>query len=484
MKLNNYRNIILLCFVPFLILKSSGIFNQRPGKITWANEQILYSKGTAQTHLFFPIILADQFGLVHVLWTEGSKIYYIQKNEMGWSLPTDIWYIPDSHTEFLSAIVDEEGILHLVWEVFGNIYYKWVPAWQAPETRMWSRDRVIGNIGRIMTPLKIGLDEENGLHIIFSDWVGREGLTTPGNLYHFSSNDGGKTWSGYHQIASVPTGQVAVDPRMAFDNRGHIHIVWGQWTPRELALQHGVYYSRFSILDQAATNPRPISLREEHYTTIGAINVIVGKDDHIHTIWACGEVARRCQSYSIDGGDTWQLKNKIFGDLVGLSGWDALFKDGAGNLYWMGVLRYPQAMYYAPMIGTGPMDPPLIASLGEYMRLGENIIVAVGLGNEVHVVVNLGDKIIYMFGETSADKHPALLKPNSTERIITEATHSASQRPDEMLTSFSTDSVNTYSNNSVNETNPNTKIILESVSLTLFILLILIYAVKLKRRTN
>jgi hypothetical protein len=484
MKLNNYRNIILLCFVPFLILKSSGIFNQRPGKITWANEQILYSKGTAQTHLFFPIILADQFGLVHVLWTEGSKIYYIQKNEMGWSLPTDIWYAHENNTQFLSAIVDKDGILHLVWEAFGVIFYKWVPAWQAAQVRMWSENRIIGIIGNIQTPLKINADEKNGLHIVFADWLGREGLTISGNLYHFSSNDGGKTWSSYNQISNVPTGQVAVDPRMAFDGKGQIHIVWGQWASQERDLQVGVYYSRFSILDQTATHPRPIAIREEKDNWIMAINVIVGIDDQVYTIWTCGGAARRCQSYSRDGGDTWLPGNRIFGELSGLSGWDALFMDGAGKLYWMGVLRYPQAMYYAPIMGTGPIDPPFIASQDEYMKLGENIIVAIGLGNEVHAVVNLGDKIIYMFGETSADKYPALLKPNSTERIIKETTHSSSQRPDEMLTSFSTDLVNTYSDNSVNETNPNTEIVLLSVSLTLFILLLIIYAVQLKRRSN
>jgi len=79
-----------------------------------------------------------------------------------------------------------------------------------------------------------------------------------------------------------------------------------------------------------------------------------------------------------------------------------MVNDGAGNLFLITDLRYPQAMYYSYWNGEGWQDPPLIASTDPYMKLGENIMAAVGLNHQIHVVVQLGNVISYMSGRTTA----------------------------------------------------------------------------------
>lgn len=51
------------------------------------------------------------------------------------------------------------------------------------------------------------------------------------------------------------------------------------------------------------------------------------------------------------------------------------------------------------------------------MKLGENVMVSVGLGNEIHAVVNLSDKIVYMSGTTDAAKLPALPLPKQGAQV-------------------------------------------------------------------
>jgi hypothetical protein len=404
---------------------------QQPGVIVWSHESVLYEGKAARGEFFYQNIVADKYGLVHVLWREKERIYYIQKNEAGWTQPTDIVYAPGKTIKYVSVAIDQNGILHLVWDEFGEIHYKSAPAWQATYVKRWSEEHVIGQTGLMDTPLRIGADQNNGLHVLFVDMNGIEGKTTPGNLYHFSSSDGGQTWSNYHQVSNVLNGEIVTYPRMVFDDRGNIHIVWSQMIPELSGFQEGVYYSRMSISNQTTTPPKAIDLNTVEKNWMMAIQIAVINGDEIHTVWACGEKTWRCSSVSMDGGNTWSTPQHIFGDLVGLSTWDALFVDGSDNLYWMGVLRRPQALWYSPYEGSNFFDPPLIASQDENMQLGEIIMVAVGLGNKIHAVSNLEGKIIYMPGISSARKEQALPIPSQSQQKIVETQPTATETPEQ-----------------------------------------------------
>jgi hypothetical protein len=383
---------------------------QRSGQITWSGETILRQIPSERFRLYFPKILADRYGVVHVFWMEGYSLYYLQRDASGWTNPIDVVY---SRIEigFYAAAIDQDNRLHLVWTAPGGIYHKSVPVHQAKFVRKWSPARTIGLVGRLGTPLRIAVDPQNNLHIVFADWDGREGRTVAGNVYHFQSADGGETWSNFKQISNVPGSDVSTDPRMAFDDQGRIHFVWGQMIPYQLGSPaRGVYYAR---LDNASGElvSSVVAEKEPDFRWTTAINLGVIDSQNLVAIWTCGVNAGRCASRSFDGGEEWTPYTRIFGELIGLSGWDAIFSDGDGQVYWMGVLRYPQAMYYSFWDGEQWLDPPLPASQDAHMRLGENVDVAVGLGNEVHVVSQFNDQIVYMSGVTGARRLDPLPVP-------------------------------------------------------------------------
>lgn len=374
--------------------------------IKWGNEEVLQVIPSIKNKQAYPVIAADAYGAVHVFWTEGQTLYYMRKDAMGWSAPIDVAWTP-GNIAYPSVAIDHEGILHLVWAEYNQIRYQSVPAQEAMDVQKWSAVKTIVQFGGTGTPLRIAVDPEDHLHVIFVDWYGRSGKTVAGNVYHIQSNDGGQTWSGMTQISSIENGELADDPRMAFDNQGQTHIVWGQADPNKsgnqgVIYQDGIYYARLSR-SNIPIPPVEIQANTQNDKWLTQINIGITLGNEIHLVWVCGaDQARRCQVSSSDGGKTWNTPHHLFGNLIGLSGWDSLAIDGSGTLYWFTVLRYPQAMYYSYWDGSGWKDPPIPASMDTHIKLGENVMSAIALGNQVHLVAQLGNAIVYLHGETPA----------------------------------------------------------------------------------
>jgi hypothetical protein len=79
----------------------------------------------------------------------------------------------------------------------------------------------------------------------------------------------------------------------------------------------------------------------------------------IHLVWVCGAQAYRCYRFSQDGGQTWSQKERIFGDLLSMAGWDAMVADHQGTLHLIAQLRYPEGMYYAFKPDQGSWTVPM-----------------------------------------------------------------------------------------------------------------------------
>jgi hypothetical protein len=435
-----YLNLLIMVLVltVLLSLQDPGtVRGQTNPQIEWSHEVILTKNVLARPQSFFPVIAADTLGAVHVFWTEGDTIFYMHKDPVGWSNPIDVVFQQEKSIQFPQVAIDNNQVLHLVWEAFGNIYHKSVPAWKSMDIHAWSQEKVIGVIGGVGTPLRLAVDPKDRLHILFSDWKQSGELTNPGDVYHFYSDDHGFSWSGFTQISSMPSGDLATDPRMAFDREDRVHVVWGQMSPKKDGYQNGVYYARISMHDGEVSSPLEIAHHRPNDKWMMGINLGVVNQNEIHTVWVCGDQARRCHAWSQDGGQTWTFPQELFKDLIGLSGWDSLFTDSAGTLYWMGVLRYPQGMYYTYWTGSEWIDPPLMGSTDTYMQIGENIMNSVSLGNQVHVVVQLDDTIAYMTGVT----HAPNIQAQDFSSPVPEVTEEPLAVSDEVISPMNTDQI-------------------------------------------
>lgn len=396
------RIIILICILLVTLLApGDNARAQQERSIEFSEERVLQQIFDVKAQSFYPVVAADELGYVHVFWTEGQTINYMRKDQTGWSAPFDVVYQSGMSINFPQAVIDKNQRLHLVWEAFGKIYHKSVYAWESTKLGKWSENQVIASIGGTGTPIRIALDHSDRLHMLLVDWYGSS-ETVPGNVYHMQSEDGGETWSELTQISVVPEGDLATDPRMAFDSMDRVHIVWAQMSPQQDGLQEGVYYSRLAKGGIEVLSPYEIARHTTGNKWLMGINVGLASDNEVLAIWVCGELAHRCQSMSTDGGQTWSASTSVFPELIGLSGWDSMFTDSSGTLYWMGDLRYPQAMYYSYWDGTQWIDPPTIGSTDQYMQLGENVVTTVALGNQVHVVIQLAETISYMSGVTTS----------------------------------------------------------------------------------
>lgn len=394
-------NVLGLLVLLLAAQPTAEAYGQQSHSISWTEERVMAKIYRVRSQTFFPVVAADNFGNVHIFWTEGQTIFYTRKDQSGWSAPIDVVWQAGRSIQFPQVAIDKNQTIHLVWEAFGDLYHKSVPAWESTNLHNWSKDQLITHIGGTGTAFHIAIDSQNTLHLVVADWYGTA-ETVAGNVYHYQSSDGGESWSDGVQVSSVPDGDLATDPRMAFDAQGRVHIAWAQMSPELDGLQQGVYYARIAKNGSEVMSPVEIDQHQPGEKWMMGINIGVVNENEIHAIWVCGTVAKRCHASSTDGGQSWSAPEGVFNDLIGLSGWDAMFTDSAGTLYWMGVLRYPQAMYYSYWDGAHWVDPPIIGSTDTYMQLGENVMVATALGNQTHAVIQLGETIAYMSGVTSA----------------------------------------------------------------------------------
>lgn len=422
------RIFLFVAISGFILYFYPNPVSAQQGSITWSPEQILAEINDAQPQSFYPVIAADPFGGIHVFWIQNDAIMYVQKSNNSWTEPIDLVYAPNRGINYISVAAGLDGVLHLVWVEFGSIYYKWALFSEALNILSWHEAKIIGEIGGIGTPIKIGVDPFGNLHVLFADWYGRSGETTAGNVYHLFSTDNGATWSKFEQVSFLPQGDLATDPRMAFDQAGNVHVVWGQMRPFATEEQISVQYNRINPDGKANYPVYELMHREPEYNWIMAANIAAIDSENLVAVWACGDQARRCFSSSTDSGNSWTEPQHVFKDLIGLANWDALTLDGEGNLYWLTVLRYPVAMYYSRWQDHFWSDPPIPASTDRYMSLGECVNVTVALGNEIHVVAQLGSIITYMFGQTTLPPlpTPVLTEINAIPHITPTISHNES----------------------------------------------------------
>ncbi len=83
--------------------------------INWFKEEVIATIDTAKPQIYYPAIAADDYGSIHIFWTEEHAIYYIQKNEAGWTAPIDVEYSEAKSFTFPATAIDHKGMLHLVW---------------------------------------------------------------------------------------------------------------------------------------------------------------------------------------------------------------------------------------------------------------------------------------------------------------------------------------------------------------------------------
>jgi hypothetical protein len=368
---------------------------------TWSSvSRLSTNKGKASE----ASLVADQFGSVHVFWTEELEdnrlvIQYAYYEGETWSTLTDIHVTqPFKTIGNVSPTVDQNGTLHLIWSEgdSGPAYYTSAPANNATSAQKWEQPRVI-NVPS--NRIKLQVDSSGVLHVLYVKFLGQEQ-----GIYYIHSEDEGKNWSD--PIWLDPDIIADYGPRalnFEIDDTDGLHAAWyyvpredlgGDWVRYIHSLDGGNTWSEpFTIdkLDQEAID------NDEVLSAAGPIMAVQGQN--VHIIWAGGKLHYRHHRYSTDAGRTWSESRRIFGELNGQA-FDGLTVDATGRIHFFGQIRFPMGIYHSVWDGDEWTRPSLVYLIRYSSTDPEGDEIA---AHNTHPAVRAGNQLVLTFTDAPSD---------------------------------------------------------------------------------
>jgi hypothetical protein len=222
---------------------NSEIYNKKStdGGATWTTgKRFTWTSGNSAS----PAIALDSSGNFYLFWEDNTpgnfEIYYKKSADGGATWTTGkrlTWHSGDLWGKDIA--VDSSGNLHLAWcdhidLSHSDIYYKKSTdggtTWSTSQRLTWTS-------ASSLAPA-ITADGYGNLHVVW-----REESTPSGNweIYYKKSPDGGTTWLTSQRLTWTSGG--SIDPDIAVDSSGNLHLVWAGDPPSEpYALE--LYYKK------------------------------------------------------------------------------------------------------------------------------------------------------------------------------------------------------------------------------------------------
>ena len=311
------RGLLVIVFFLFLFLLTQSIHAQ-----TWQSlKRLSWNPGWS----YDPAVATDISGNIHVVWEDNTpgnwEIYYKRSTDGGltWTTKRLTWTARYSQNPAIA--IDSSGNIHVVWQdnTSGNyeIYYKRSTdggtTWQPPKRLTWSS-------GDSENPA-IAIDSSGNIHVVWED-------DTHGNyeIYYKRSTDGGSTWNTQRLTWNYGN---SVDPAIAIDSSGNIHVVWAN---DQLFYDYEIYYKRSK--DGGTTWQPPRRLTWNSYDTYDPA-IAIDSSGNIHVVWEYYTSYNNYEIYykmSTDGGSIWQPTKRITWNTS--NSYDpAIAIDSSGNIH-------------------------------------------------------------------------------------------------------------------------------------------------------
>jgi hypothetical protein len=404
---------------------------------------------------WFPDVVVDATGQVHVFWTSGySKntgnnnplavkgydlvMYATSQNGETWSKAIDVAALPilgGPEATRPAGLIDRQDMLHLTFRS-NDVYYLRVPAASVSFPRARPAPHRISTTGKAYFSRMV-LDKENRLHLILSQMVydpTNPACETCFRLFYRRSDDNGLTWSSPVDISTLPTG--SAKPQLAVDGQDNIHIVWEAGPGGDRGyLQDPVKVMYTASYDGGTTWVPPV----EFVAPGGrAKNIALGIDggDNLVVAWLGYPEHLVYYQISRDHGRSWSPPQPIAGVWgAGSVAYESLHDDyamatdSAGNVHLVLTGRVEEKQKTTSVLhltwdGSSWSEPEVITTLvgdvPEWTRI------AIGLGNQLHVVWHVRDeahlwdtdhgqyRIWYAHGQSQAPAIAPVIWPTPT----------------------------------------------------------------------
>lgn len=377
---------VLIFFLISVIASTAWSFNQAQ---PWSAPLNISQTSTESIN---PTLATDATGTLHVVWTEtlnleGRTEYSLVYSSMAqglWSDPIDIVFTSGEVSNEPSLGIDGQDVLHLVWQAGfqDRLYYSQVQAIDAGSARNWSKPALVSPIVALSGAPDLQIGEDGTLHVLYPVLAG-----DLSGIYYLSSHDHGRTWSSANYVyLNGNPGRMVTNSALAVDNQGGLHAVWVETNYPETFPPLGIRYAHSFDGGQTWTSPRNI---DGPYDSPG---ILALGDSQIHIVWSGTNPERhKFHFFSTDRGNTWSPP-VITIETGGFQGKPGLASDSQNTLHLVQVSNAPgtplEALFYQSFQNKTWYPPQKLVERvpnSPWHPLDPDI--AVGLGNQLHVVV-------------------------------------------------------------------------------------------------
>jgi len=202
--------------------------NQSPHQLTAQSWEIPVNISNLANKSSSPQMVIDHTGALHVVWYEytswgdDGEIYYNSKSQTGtWSSPLNISNsLKDSKSPDIAK--GKDGQLHLVWAEGDDgqrqIYYT-----TKPLQGNWATPIVIPDSSDDVDYPRIAVDDGGTVHIIWGLRRGNEA-----DYFRYITKPPGQDWTPYEDIPGGESLDNLSASILKFDSLGALHLFWGR----------------------------------------------------------------------------------------------------------------------------------------------------------------------------------------------------------------------------------------------------------------
>lgn len=353
---------------------------------------------------WFPEVFVTRSGRVVALWSSGVSQQgggYDQVMESSsldgvtWSQPNDIVALPQgvlSQSEVTRPDIwlDDQDVVHMTFRgtLSQSVFYSHAPLAEFERAGSWSQPVEIGPDAYFS---QVRVDRHGTIHVLYTANVMTRQCPICFHLYYRQSSDDGHTWTTALDISKVNSG--SAKPQLLVDAEGGIHVVWesarGGALGRVETPTRILYSSSF---DNGVTWREPVVIQDDE--SDGSMRVAMSIDPlgRLMVVSSAMPNGELYYALSSDLGQTWSLpapindlKTTFLSTLDNLS----VAVDGRNAIHLICVCspEMRQGTYdLAHVVWDGATwsDSDVIHRYtGD---LPEWPVLAIGLGNQVHVV--------------------------------------------------------------------------------------------------
>lgn len=458
-----YPKILMICVIALLALglRTLKANAQDP---TWL-EPVLLSAPPEDKSGWFPDVVVDATGRIHVVWASGVKLgdgrwfdavmYTTSQDGKSWSEKVDIAApeLGSGEATRPTLYPDSQGVLHITYRGY-NVYYSHAPTVAASSPARWLAPSRM-NLDQPAYFSRVTRDSQGRLHLIFTENVITPQCPICYHIFHRWSSNNGLTWSIITEVSTIPSG--AIKPQIIVDELDNLHVVWEAGIGGTLGQLSGPSKIMYSAsYDGGITWSYPLE-----FSASGSEgkNITLGLDGKGKLIAAWLSVAENLIYYqfSSDHGHSWSPPRTIprvwGGYSIFNTGLDdyTMATDSAGNVHLVlvGILDPKQVgslnIVHLIWDGVAWSSPQIVATF--YGDAPEWPRLAIGNGNQLHAVWFVRDEehiwesgkqqyqIWYARGQTDAPEIPPVtLEPTATPTVTSTPTAAPTHTPTPTLT--------------------------------------------------